>query len=213
MSCTSSIPPSRPPACACSLTPSLQLLRKKEAVEWGETSVISLLSLNNLKLWLIREWWLIFCLSVHSWVYLWITERLRIAAKEMKSHLAESNTLWPEERGYSESYLILWLLSCLGSISSLQKWKTAEVIWRRTKTLIFQMWWPKVQAFLFGLMSTLLVRRLKMPGFLIFLSRIRDSFSSSVCWWLKSMFLGILTSPDIQGYVIIKSGDWIVCVL
>ena len=123
-----------------------------------------------------------------------------------------SHTLWPEERDYPESYLILWLLSCLGSVSSLQKWKTAEVFW--TKTWIFQTWWPKVQAFLFGLMCTLLVRTLKMPAFLIFLSRIRYSFSSpSVSWWLKSTFLGILTSPAIQGNVIIESWDCTVCVL
>lgn len=194
----SSIPPSRFPTCVCSLMlfPLALYFRKKGVVEQGEASVISLLSLNNLKLWLIREWWLIFCLSVQSWVYLWITERLRIAAKETKSHLAESRTLWPEERDYSESYLILWLLSCLGSISSVQKWKTAEVFW--TKTLIFQTWWLKVQAFLFGLMCTLWVRTLKMPAFLIFLSRIRYSFSSpSVSCWLKSRLLGILTSPAI----------------
>lgn len=64
--------------------------------------------------------------------------------------------------------------------------RNSRSLLERDQNFDFQIWWPKMKAFLFDLTSKLLVRTLKMLTFLIVLLRIRYSFSSpSVSYWLK----------------------------
>ena len=154
---------------------------------WGKgkrASAVSHLSFYNFKLWLSREWSAL-CLSAHAEVYLWLTGRLRTAVKQMQNHLAGPQTLWPEERDYSETY---WTLTSfvLRKYFKFVEMRNSRSLLEEDQNMDSQRWWPKMQVCLFGLKSKLLVRTLKMSPFLIILPRVRYSFSSpSVSYWFK----------------------------
>lgn len=151
--------------------------------------MISLLSFNNLKLWLIREWLILFS-PAHS--YLSITTKPRLTANEIKSHLAGPNILWPEKRF---------------QVCRNEKQQKSSRGW--SKSWFFQRWWPKMKGFLLGLPSKLLVRTLKMSAFLTVLQVF---LLLSTCLLMGQaqclQRLWSITSSAKQGNVILISRGW-----